>query len=430
MAKKSPLKTRNGSRTELRHRIWLVFLIAVVARLAAALVLNMTLDRLPDRNYLIEGDADGYWILAQKIVAGEDFALYEPLRYVMRMPGFSAVLAVSISIFGESLYAARFFLAVLTSFAVFPAYWLGIRAKNNSTGIIAALLIALMPAYVGFSVAILSECLFATFIIWNVWAFARWVETEDSWVNVLGWGAVSGLIAAIAVYIRPSWLLLPPAVVPVVLLWGKSTLSKRLVSSGVMLLCLVGALLPWGVRNQNVTGHFVLTTLWMGPSLYDGLHPGATGDSDMTFFEQEHVNDRLSEYEVNQHYKDRAVQFAKENPWRAFELSLIKLIRYWNLWPNAAQFQNPALVITLAVSNLFLFIGAGWGIWVSRNQLWLVILCILPILYFAALHTLFVSSLRYRLPAEYPLIVMTAVGWQAIFLHFIKHETRMDMDED
>jgi hypothetical protein len=39
-----------------------------------------------------------------------------------------------------------------------------------------------------------------------------------------------------------------------------------------------------------------------------------------------------------------------------------------------------------------------------------------PIIYFSALHTLFVSSLRYRLPAEYPLLALSAVGvwdlWQ------------------
>jgi hypothetical protein len=33
-----------------------------------------------------------------------------------------------------------------------------------------------------------------------------------------------------------------------------------------------------------------------------------------------------------------------------------------------------------------------------------------PILYFSAIHVLFVGSIRYRLPAEYPFAVLSAVG--------------------
>ena len=38
-----------------------------------------------------------------------------------------------------------------------------------------------------------------------------------------------------------------------------------------------------------------------------------------------------------------------------------------------------------------------------------------PILYFSLIHMIFVSSLRYRLPAEYPLCVLSAVGLTSWF---------------
>ena len=39
-----------------------------------------------------------------------------------------------------------------------------------------------------------------------------------------------------------------------------------------------------------------------------------------------------------------------------------------------------------------------------------------PILYFAALHLVFVSSVRYRLPGEYPMLILSAVGWEVLLL--------------
>lgn len=50
----------------------------------------------------------------------------------------------------------------------------------------------------------------------------------------------------------------------------------------------------------------------------------------------------------------------------------------------------------------------GW--WLTRQQPWAWLLPLGPILYFAAIHAVFVGSLRYRLPAEYPLCVLAAVG--------------------
>lgn len=388
---------------------WKIFLLAVLVRLVAAICLNYYLAEIAQRDFLIEGDADGYWQLAEKIVAGEDFSLYTPPRQVMRMPAFPAILAASISMFGNSQAAARLLLAVLTSLAIFPAFWIAAKCHSNAAGVVAGLIIALMPLYIGFSVLILSETLFATCILFNIWAFSRWLDAIKQKEAFL-WAAFAGLFASLAVYIRPSWLLFPPGLIFALAIFSKSFFRKRTLQSIVMLTCLILPLIPWGIRNQQVTGHFVITTLWMGPSLYDGLHPGATGSSDMTFFEQDRALDRMSEFEMNRHYKVLALKFARENPGRAIQLGFIKLWRYWKPWPNAEQFRSPVLIGITAMGFLFL---AGWAIrggWVLRENLELLFLCTLPIVYFAALHMLFVSSLRYRLPAEYPLAILAAIG--------------------
>jgi hypothetical protein len=39
-----------------------------------------------------------------------------------------------------------------------------------------------------------------------------------------------------------------------------------------------------------------------------------------------------------------------------------------------------------------------------------------PLLYFAALHLLFVGSIRYRLPAEYAVLVLSAAGARSVWV--------------
>jgi hypothetical protein len=183
----------------------------------------------------------------------------------------------------------------------------------------------------------------------------------------------------------------------------------------VLLLCgLAVTLAPWTIRNAVVTGNFVPTTLWVGPSLYDGLHPGATGASDMQFIERDGLYRRMSEYDVDQHYRRAAWEFVRAHPGRAIQLALIKLERYWNPIPNADQFRQwpiRAGVALFFIPGLALAIYGGWTV---RRNFWGRFLCGAPILYFAAVHAVFVGSLRYRLPTEYPLLVLTAVGIRAL----------------
>jgi hypothetical protein len=53
---------------------------------------------------------------------------------------------------------------------------------------------------------------------------------------------------------------------------------------------------------------------------------------------------------------------------------------------------------------------AACGAWRSRNRGWPYILTWLPAVYLTLLHTVFVSSIRYRDPAVLSLLVLTAAA--------------------
>ena len=400
---------------------WIVLAIAFGCRLIAAGGVQTYLNREPGREFVIAGDAEGYWELAKDLAHGRDYAVYSPPRRVMRMPAFPAILAGSIVCFGESLWAARLVLACVGTAACGLVFLLGRALFDERVGLLASAWTAVSPTLVGFSVLILSETVFAFAILLQLWLMAllyrRHLEraafqsSEGGRRMNLGLAFAVGAAGGFACLVRPSWLLVPPGIA--VLWWWLAGRNRfRMYEAALLCAGCVAVLTPWTIRNFRVTGHFVPTTLWMGASLYDGLNPEATGDSDMAFFESDRLaTDRgMTEYAVDRYYRKLAVDYAFEHPGRAVQLALVKLGRYWSPWPNADQFRHPLAGGLVFLSSVPLFVGAAIGI--ARRQAggWRGILTAAPIVYFAAIHAVFVGSIRYRLPTEYPLAVLAAAG--------------------
>jgi 4-amino-4-deoxy-L-arabinose transferase-like glycosyltransferase len=402
-----------------RRRWWLgcVLAIAFAARVAAAFAIDARVPRGEAGADLIPGDAQGYWNLAQDLANGHEYALYSPPRRVLRMPGFPAVLAVSFLTFGESPIAARLLLAVIGTLGCCLVFALGRRLFDERTALIGAAITAVTPTFVGFSTLFLSETVFAVTLVASLIPAASLLkglaDAKTPSSDLLCHAGTCGALIGLACYMRPSWLLWAPFVAFCAILAGRAKPMTWVVAA------IIGAttfltLLPWAIRNQRVTGHFVLTTLWMGPSLYDGLNPTATGDSEMSFFDRENLLATMSEYDVNKEYARRAREFAWSNPVRAIQLGFIKFWRYWKPWPNAGQFNTWPQWIAVLASSVPLFAASLLGIWLARPNWIVLVLTLGPVLYFAAVHSVFVGSIRYRLPAEYPMTLLAALGLSAV----------------
>ncbi len=166
---------------------------------------------------------------------------------------------------------------------------------------------------------------------------------------------------------------------------------------------------PWWIRNARVYGRFVPTALWMGASLYDGLHPGATGASDMRFMAAPDIWP-LDEETQDAELCRRAWAFVRAHPGRTLKLAAIKLARFWSPWPNADRFRSPVVAVTSAISTLPLFALLVLGAWDRRRDARVLVLLAGPLLYYSALHMIFVSSMRYRIPAAIPAMGLAAIG--------------------
>lgn len=384
-----------------------LLLLALGLRVGAAIVIDRHV-RSEGRQFLIEGDANGYWELAQTIANGQEYSIYTPPRRVLRTPGFPLLLAASITIFGKSVFAASLVMAFVGTGCCGLTWLLARRVATVSVANIALLLVAISPLQIGSNVQILSETLFSFGLLACLLPLTKLVQTGKT--LTVGNSFVAGLLTGLTTLVRPGWILWPWVSSLLVVVWGQQAWRRRMLHAALIFAGCYLALLPWAWRNHNVTGHWIFTSLWSGPSLYDGLHPGATGASDMTFVDSENVFSKLSEYETNAHYKQRAFEFAVNNQRRTFELAILKAGRYLSPTLNAASFSGgPASLVSLAWYVSFwslIFVGL-----VSlRKQPALLVLLTGPFLQFLAVHMVFVGSIRYRLPVEFPLSIIAAQG--------------------
>ena len=386
-----------------KFRLWMTLAVALVLRLGLALEVQLRVSQTPGRLCLIDGDAEGYWVLAGKIADGDEYSIFNPPRRLLRMPGFPLLLAIPRLIFGNFPPAARILLALVGTLACGLTYWLGSELADEAVGFYAALYTALSPTMLIFSVLFLSETAFAAALLASFIAAAKLLRCGRH-------ALLTGCLIGVATYMRPTWLLVGPGIAIVTLLFGNGSLRSRAVAAILVGfgLCLVMA--PWTIRNAVVTGHAIPTTLWVGPSLYDGLNPTFTGDSNMEFFEQDQLLEKMSEYDMDREYRRRAWDFAARNPGQVVSLAVTKQLRYWSPAPNSPQFDHPAIFVIAWLAYIPLIGFSALGAWSVRHNLRLLILTAAPVFYFAALHLLFVGSLRYRLPAEYPLAILAAVG--------------------
>lgn len=418
------------------------------------------------------GDSDSYWKLGRTIAFGRPYEFDNERRWqIFRSPGYPVILAPLFLFFGENppTLVARF-LGVL--FGTLNVLLIGVLAKSllrfpksdkmELTHILAGAFAALEPTMVLQSVLILSEESFLTFALLqnivilelsrllgllpypsrDLKAFAKpqvyieWNAPQNlTYTRVFLLSALLGLTTAGAIYIRPSWYYYLPCFIAFVLLQRfyagnaheiddyhytrfANLFSRRkiLFSAFTILVITFLALSPWIVRNYKLTRRIIPTTLQMGASLYDGLNPNADGASNMNFvddfrqIEAKSSDSSMEHFEVrlDRRMKEAALSWSLKNPRRVLELALIKAYRLWTPFPREKSFSKPIIVICLFVSYVPIFIMGLLGAYRSiklKGAAWTLLL---PAAYVTLLHSIFVSSIRYRTPVLYGFFILSA----------------------
>ena len=317
------------------------------------------------------------------------------------MPLTGLVIAASLFLSGESVFAVKLVMVVISTLTIAVVARLCFEiSKQNRSALIAAAICSIYPFFIFYSARILSETIFLFFMTLFFWALIR----------QSGGAAWQGALAGLMHLTRPVFLYFLP------IIWVWQYFFQRLpiknIAFGIVIMTLV--ISPWIVRNYVVFGEIVIGTASSGHILWEGNNPwnttgGVSGTFDDTQTWLDVVPGGMSELAEDQWKKSEAIAFIKEEPTQFLKNGFLKLKRFWSLWPNSGDHQHwlYKLVSVLSFGSVLLLSVVG-AVVLKKHRKEVILICA-AVGYLTALHALILGSIRYRLPLEPLLIVLASI---------------------
>lgn len=358
-----------------------------------------------------------HWELAVNL-ARDGNLVSDDGRWAARMPLYPLFLAPFAALGELGPLAARCAQALVGAATAAIAFaWLD-RAAGRSAAWIAGALVALDPFAVFFAQLLLTEVLF-TFVTVAFCAVTWTLVVSPQRRAPVAWLA---LLAATLPMIRPSSAAWIPLVL-ILLICADRKRKRAAQRAALVLLAVAAALLPWGLRNRAVIGAPAWLSANGGVTLYDALGPQADGSSDQTFLQELPALQDLGEAERDRWLRDAALAELRADPARALRLAGTKIARLWNPLPNYEAYRGGYAALAGAAYSILLYLGALAGLYAALAAprsprrtagRWLVTVVVVPLLYFTAVHAVYIGSLRYRVPLMPLLAAVAALGVPAL----------------
>ncbi len=386
-----------------REPFFLVFLFLFATSLRALFAFQLMQADL-DPRFLAGPDSGTYDIAAWGLTSGEYGFLDRKLPIFFHNPGPTLFYSGVYWIIGHQPDVIRFLQAVMGGVTCLFVYWIGKRVFDETTGKIAALLVAGRGYLVIYGTYLGAEALGLLFVTATVLLLLK----PSSWEVGRRWGGRAFLIGAflgVATLMRPEYQIFPLAV----LLYFLARLTKRKVA--VPLLFLLGftvVLVPLVVRNGAVHDQFALSAPAVVKTQYalTSLNPRVgipQSISDFDFFR------RLGQ------------TFVESPGWTLRAIGSDVGYNFGRFWWWRFQVFNPAFVYferEVGLMNLIGFLLQGffvlglWAGWRYRRPLGLLLL----IVGYKTLFHLFVSGNEWgRVTAE-PFVNLIQAFGLTVFL--------------
>ena len=320
-------------------------------------------------------------------------------------PLYTLLIAGILKLFGRPDPAPVLFLHCLLGAALAPLVRRAAATLvDDRTARLAAIWTVLDPPLLFFTPQLQTETLFVFMeLVFFVGLFKLW-DRPLSWrIAALGaWGGLCALCRSVFGAF-PAFLFLA--------LWRAKGLGRALAFSVILA---AGWLVPtgvWTARNKARYGRLVPMSGQMGWTLWEGF----TLDRDEVRrrpFDMEQESSKLGidhPLDRGAYFFEKTKSFARERPLAAARIVLGKALLYWRPFPYEphGRLARGALGTYYLLLFALALVGARAAA-KTRESRWLAVAALFA--YLTALHAVFFTSLRYRLPLEPFLCLLAAMG--------------------
>lgn len=352
-----------------KRALLIILCVGLVARLTALLL------------YLgyhgWRGETWEYEEIANNLVEGRGFVLwrYETAYKSFVVPMFPLICAFLHRVGGPGLWLYYAFHLSIALGIIWLTYAIALRWYGMSTAVIAAVFVALEPGLIIFHSYKVDVIALSTFLLLlGVYLFALIKETWDRRLAVL-----VGFVVGIGILTRPDLVSL--LVVPAAwMISERKRFQEACTTTILILLATAVVLTPWFVRNYNLHGRFVLTTI-NGENLWMGNNPSATGttvrvDSRRAISLPKDVEitlASLTEIEQDAFFRERAFNYIVADPVGFLSRALAKMYYFWWFSPTFAKlyydWASPMMVIAYRILYGILLGFGVIGVWASVGDI-------------------------------------------------------------
>lgn len=363
-------------------------------------------------SYYDYGSDDRGYLESARILADEGrFTYNDPDRSTLFItPALPGTLALIYKLVGGGEALAQTFRilqAAMVTAALYMLYLTGRRLFGERTALWAVALSSFYPPLWLMSLFIFTESMFVLFLLLLVYTALRAMETPTS-----RWALVFGLLWAAAVYVRPT-IALWPGLVFLYYLYGAKLPWRKLIRCGLVTsVVFVLCLMPWWVRNYQVSGgHFIPLTKSGGNPLLLGTYPFTVPalfmDEQKTWHttNDQQVNDEQDTARAMERIKDG---FRHKPLLYASWYTVGKLALFWGdvfYWMPL-----PGVPLALAVLYHYILLICGClGLYRSRRQAGTRLILLL-FGYMSLLHMIYLAHSRYSAPLM-PLMALFAASY-------------------
>lgn len=356
---------------------------------------------------------------AQWLKGGGEFGYRAPLYFVYLSGVFNLVP-------GATFLACQIATALIGVFNCVLMFVLIRNLAGDGGGKLGFWLRGLLPSYVVADTFVMSEPLFATFLLSALVIISFKPNYPDSRQAI----ALGALVACCL--LTREVAIVYPIIFGGYLVMAAGSRQDGLKHMAVFTMTLVITLTPWMWRNAIVWGQPLPISYTSGVNLHIGNSPEATGKWVHFSGASENVHLGFGTPQSDAWHRQEALRYIQENPFQFLQLGFKKVA--WFLWPRFEReevkelYKLPARQATMlsgllgVLSASVMIVGIAGFVFSRRDWFWWISATLIA-------YTIFVTfiiygSPRYRDAVDYLLLVFAAnatIRWRSLWMEMRTH---------